>query len=175
MIKKLTIAAAAVIGAILAYAATKPDDFVVSRALAMKAPAEKVAAELSDFKRWEAWSPWEKLDPKMKKTMSGPAAGKGAVYEWKGNSKVGEGRMEILEASRERVLIKLDFLKPFAAHNETDFTLAPEGDMTRLTWSMRGKSPLTMKVMGLFCDMDAMVGKNFEDGLASLKGVVEAK
>lgn len=160
---------------IVGYASTRPDDFKVQRSATMKAPAEKVTGEIADFHKWAAWSPWEKLDPNMKRTFEGPASGKGAVYGWEGNKDVGKGRMEILEyVPGSKVTIKLDFLVPFEAHNTTEFTTVAKDGQTEVNWVMSGKQPLLGKVMCLFMSMDKMVGGDFEKGLASLKTVVEA-
>jgi len=174
MIRKILAVVVVLVVAVLAYATTKPDAFMVERSTTIKAPPEKVFAVIDDFHNWSSWSPWEKLDAAMTRTHSGAAAGKGAVYEWTGNSKVGTGRMEITESSpTSRVGIKLDFLKPFEAHNVAEFTLAPAGDSTKVTWTMRGPSPYMAKVMGVFASMDRMVGGDFETGLANLKRIAE--
>jgi hypothetical protein len=158
---------------VLAFAATKPDTFRVQRAVTIKAPPEKIAAVLSDFQAWKAWSPWEKVDPTMKRTYSGEPRGKGAKYAWAGNSEVGEGSMAITEAQPSRVALDLDFVKPFEGHNKVVFTLVPKGDATEVTWTMNGPSPYVTKVIQVFCDMDGMIGKQFESGLASLKTITE--
>jgi uncharacterized protein YndB with AHSA1/START domain len=171
--KALIVIVVAVVG-ILAFAATKPDTFVVQRATTIKAPPEKIFPLIDDYRNWAAWSPWEKLDPAMKRTFSGSASGKGAVYAWEGTGAVGAGRMEITDsAPPARVAIKLDFIKPFEAHNVVDFTLEPKGDATGVTWTMRGPSPFMSKVMQVFASMDSMVGKDFESGLANLKAAAE--
>ena len=145
-----------------------------SPAATIKAAPEKIFPLINDFHRWSAWSPWEKMDPNLKRTHSGAASGKGAVYEWEGNKKVGQGRMEIVESTPpSRVQIKLDFFKPFEAHNTAEFTLAGEGGATNVTWAMHGSMPYMMKVMSVFMNMDKMVGKDFEAGLASMKGLAE--
>jgi carbon monoxide dehydrogenase subunit G len=159
--------------AVLGLAATKPDKFAVERSATIAAPPEKIVPVLSDFHAWQAWSPYEKLDPAMKKTFSGPPSGVGSVYEWSGNSKAGTGRMEITDVSPAKVTLKLDFLKPFEAHNFVDFLLVPEGAGTKVTWSMHGPSPFVTKVFSVFMNMDKMIGKDFEAGLASLKSVAE--
>jgi len=176
MRKALTIiggAIAVLLAAVLLYAATKPDIFRVQRAASIKAPPEKIAALLGDFHGWEAWSPWEKMDPAMKRRYSGAAKGKGAVYAWEGNGSVGQGRMEITDAAASRVAMDLDFVKPFEAHNKVVFTLAPKGDSTEVTWAMQGPVPYMAKVVHVFLDMDSMVGKQFETGLANLKTLTE--
>ena len=174
MVKTIVIAVLAVVAALLIYAATKPDTFALERSASIKAPPEKIFALINDFHNWTAWSPWEKLDPALKRTYSGPAAGKGAVYEWEGNNKVGKGRMEIQDSvAPSTVSIDLHFLKPFEARNVAEFTLASQGDATNVTWKMHGPSPYLSKVMTLFFSMDKMVGKDFETGLANLKAAAE--
>jgi hypothetical protein len=162
------------LAALLGFAATKPDTFRVERATSIKAPPEKIFPLINDLRSWGAWSPWEKLDPTMKRTYSGAANGLGAVYEWEGDGKVGAGRMEITESSpSSRVILKLDFLKPFEAHNVAEYTLEAKGDSTNITWAMHGPSPFVSKVMQVFFSMDRMVGKDFETGLANLKAIAE--
>jgi uncharacterized protein YndB with AHSA1/START domain len=162
------------VAVVLAFAATRPDSFSVRRAASIQAPPEKIFPLISDFSRWSAWSPYERKDPAMKRSFSGPAAGKGAVYAWEGNGDVGQGRMEIADAvAPSRVTLKLDFVKPFEAHNKVDFTLEPKGGATEVTWAMDGPMPFISKVITLFVDMDRMVGGDFEAGLANLKAVAE--
>jgi uncharacterized protein YndB with AHSA1/START domain len=174
MFKKIVIVVAVLVAALLVFAATKPDIFRVERTASIKAPPEKVFALLNDFQRWEAWSPWEKKDPAMKRTFSVVTSGKGAQYAWEGNKDVGQGRMEIAEsAPSSRVAIKLDFVKPFEAHNTVEFTLDPKGEATNVTWAMQGDTPYLAKIIHVFIDMDKMVGKDFEAGLANLKAVAE--
>jgi len=173
MLKTIAIIVVVLIAAILGYAMTMPDSFRVQRTTSIKAPPEKIFSIINDFHRWGSWSPWEKMDPEMKRTYSGAASGKGAAYAWQGNSKVGEGRMEIADTSPSKVTIKLDFMKPFEAHNTAEFTLEPKGDSTNVTWAMYGPSEFITKVMGVFVSMDKMVGKDFETGLANLKAVAE--
>jgi uncharacterized protein YndB with AHSA1/START domain len=174
MFKTLAIAVAVVIAAVLAFAATRPDAFRVERAASIKAPPEKVFAILNDFQKWGAWSPWEKKDPAMKRTFGATTSGKGASYAWEGNKDVGKGSMEIAESSPpNRLTIKLDFIEPFEGHNIVDFALEPRGDSTNVTWAIHGPMPYISKVISLFCSMDAMIGKDFEAGLASLKALAE--
>jgi uncharacterized protein YndB with AHSA1/START domain len=174
MFKTIAIVVVVLIAAVLAYAATKPDTFRVQRAASIKAPPEKIFAVLNDFRRWDAWSPWEKKDPAMKRTFGTATSGKGATYAWEGNRDVGQGRMEITESvPPSKVAIKLDFLKPFEAHNIVELTLEPKGDATNITWAMHGPNPYFAKVMQVFLSMDSMVGKDFETGLANLKAVAE--
>jgi uncharacterized protein YndB with AHSA1/START domain len=174
MIKIIGIAIVLLIAGVLLFAATRPDTFRVQRSTSIKAPPAKIFSYINEFDRWAAWSPYEKLDPAMKRTRSGPAAGQGAIYEWEGNDKVGRGRMEIAEASPpSKVAIKLDFIKPFEAHNVAEFTLQPKDDGTHVTWVMYGPAPYVSKLMGLFFNMDRMIGKDFEAGLANLKSLTE--
>lgn len=174
MLKKILLAVVVVIGGILAYATTLPDNFRVERTLSIKAPPEIIFAKINDFRRWAEWSPWEKLDPDMKRTYHGLNPGRGSRYLWEGNDKVGAGSMEILVSEPPHTIsIKLDFIKPFEGHNTADFKIAGKGDFTDVTWSMYGPSPYPAKIMGVFFSMDRMVGKDFEKGLANLKAVVE--
>jgi carbon monoxide dehydrogenase subunit G len=174
MLKTILIAVVVVIAGVLVFASTRPDSFSVQRATTVHAPPDKVFALINDFHRWGEWSPWEKLDPEMKRTFGGPAAGVGATYAWTGNSKVGEGRMEILKtAPASKVDIKLDFIKPFEGHNIAEFTLTPQGENTQVLWVMHGPAPFVSKLMGVFVSMDTMIGKDFEAGLANMKAAAE--
>jgi uncharacterized protein YndB with AHSA1/START domain len=173
MLKKISMALILAMVVILGLALTQPDSFKVQRSATIKASPEKVMAYLNDFHQWPAWSPWEKLDPNLQRTFDGPASGKGAIYAWNGNDKVGQGRMEILESAPTQLDIKLDFIKPFASSNRTEFVLQPQGDATVVTWTMTGPSQFITKLMGVFFSMDKMVGKDFEKGLAQLKAAAE--
>ena len=151
------------------------DTFVVERRTSIASPAAAVFAELVDFRRWEAWSPWEGIDPSLRRTYSGPDSGVGAAYAWEGNRKVGSGRMEITGVETDAAVdIRIDFLKPFKATNQVRITLTPAGDTTAVTWTMTGRKTLITKIMGVFMSMDKMIGKDFEKGLAQLKSLVEA-
>ena len=162
------------IAVVLVLAAMKPDTFTVRRSAAIKAPAEKIYPHIADLRAFAAWSPYEKKDPAMKRTYSGAAIGKGSVYEWDGDKNVGAGRLIIAElSSPSKVTMQLEMLRPIEAHNMVDFTLAPAGDSTNVTWSMRGEVPFFAKIIHVFLDMDRMVGGDFEVGLASLKAVAE--
>jgi Polyketide cyclase / dehydrase and lipid transport len=173
MLKTILIVLAVAIVALVAYAAMQPDSFRVERKITIKAAPEKIFAHLNDFKLWGAWSPWEKLDPNMARTFSTTTAGQGANYAW-ASDKVGAGRMEILEsAALSKVRIKLDFTKPFEAHNLVDFTITPHGDGNEVTWAMHGPANFVSKLMGVLMSMDKMVGKDFEAGLRDLKAVSE--
>jgi uncharacterized protein YndB with AHSA1/START domain len=176
MIKTLLLVVLALVAAVLIYATTRPDTMRVERSARIAAPAEKLYPMVADFHGWSAWSPWEKLDPAMRRTYGGAPSGKGATYAWVGNSKVGEGRMEILEAApSSRIAIQLDFVEPIAGRNTTVFTFEPAGDATQVRWTMTGPSPYISKLMGVFVDMDRMIGKDFEAGLANLQAVATAK
>ncbi len=162
------------VAALLIIAALKPGAFRIQRSAIIKAPPDKIYPHINDFHNWGSWSPWEKLDPALKRTYSGAASGRGAVYEWEGNKQVGKGRMEIIQATpSSKIEIKLDFLKPFEAHNTAEFSLEPQGDATNVSWAMHGRQPFLIKVMSLFFSMDKMVGKDFEAGLANLKTITE--
>lgn len=174
MFMMILIVVVVLIAALLVMAAMKPDTFRVQRTTSIKARPEKVFPLINDFHNWGSWSPWEKLDPAMIRTHSGPPGGKGAVYEWVGNKKVGSGRMEITESiPSSRITTKLDFLKPFEAHNIAEYTLEPQGDSTDVSWVMHGPSPFISKLMQVFVSMDSLVGKDFETGLANLKAISE--
>ena len=177
MRKILTIVGAvllATIAVILIYAWTRPDSFRVERSMAMNAPPEKIFPHIDGLKRWTAWSPYEGRDPAMKRAYSGADSGKGAVYEWDGNNTVGKGRMEVVDSTPpHRVVIKLDFLKPFEGHNMAELTVEPKGGQTIVTWAMYGPSTFMTKLIGTFMDMDDMIGRDFAAGLAKLKTVVE--
>lgn len=174
MLKKILVGLVAVIGALLVVATMQPDTFRVQREATIQAPPDKVFAFVNDFRQWPAWSPWEKLDPAMTRTLGGPPGGLGATYGWKGNKEVGQGRMEIIESAPPgKLTIKLDFLEPFEAHDTADFSFEARDGGTRVTWAMHGPSPFVSKVMGLFVSMDKMIGKDFETGLANLKAAAE--
>ena len=159
--------------AALAYAATKPDTFRVQRSTSIKAAPEKIFSLVNDLRSHGSWSPWEKKDPAMKRTYSGAASGKGAVYEWDGNKNIGQGRMEITDTSPSKVVFKMDFIKPFEAHNIAEIAMEPKGDVTNVTWAIYGPSPYVSKVMSLVCNIDKMIGREFDTGLANLKTITE--
>lgn len=162
------------VATLLTYAATKPETFRLQRSTTIGAPPEKIFPFINDFHQWLAWSPWERLDPELKRSFSDASQGKGAQYQWEGNSKVGTGGMEIVEVSSpSKVLIKLDFLKPFEAHNFAEFTLAPQGGATNVTWAMYGPQSYMAKLMNVFGMTERMVGPQFETGLANLKALAE--
>jgi len=152
-----------------------PDEFIISRSLEISAPPEKIFPHVNDLHKWEAWSPWAKMDPACKYSYRGPAEGVGAGFSWDGNRKVGSGGMTIIESvPNEQIRIKLEFLKPFKATNTAEFIFKPQGGQTFVTWSMTGKSNFIFKVFGLFVNCDDMAGNDFEKGLAAIKSVAEA-
>jgi len=172
--KKILVVVAALIAVLLATVATRPAGYEVERSATVAAPPEVVYGQVSDFGRWAEWSPWAKLDPSMKTTLSGTPASVGHGYAWTGNDKVGQGRMTITEAAPgSRVAIKLEFLKPFASTSPTTFTLAPDGAGTRVTWKMTGTNDFMGKAFSLFMDFEKMIGGDFDKGLAQLKAVSE--
>ena len=174
IIAVIAVILAAAVAMVLILAMRKPDTLRVQRATSINAPPEKIFPLISDFRAWRAWSPYEDRDPDLQRSYSGADSGKGAVYAWNGNKNVGSGRMEILDAPAPgKVVIKLDFLKPFEAHNTAEFTLQPQGVTTNVTWLMDGPAPLLSRVMQVFMNMDNMIGKDFATGLANLKRITE--
>jgi hypothetical protein len=161
--------------AILLYAWTRPSTFYVERSTVIQAPPEKIFPLVDDFHQWGTWSPWEKLDPAMQRTFSGPESGKGAGYAWQGNKQVGQGNMQITDtAAPNRVTIKLDFIKPFEGHEITEIMLDPAGNgSTTVKWTMQGPNSYLAKLFGVFVNMDKSIGKDFETGLANLKTASE--
>ena len=174
MLKWSLIAVAVVVVGFVIAVAMQPSDFKVERSATVRAPAPEAFAQVNDFQNWRKWSPWEKVDPALKRQYEGPKAGTGAVYAWQGNKEVGEGRMTIVESRPgDLVRIKLEFFKPFAATNTAEFRFKPEGDGTAVTWTMTGQNNFLAKAMCMFVNMDRMVGGMFEQGLAQMKTVVE--
>ncbi len=175
MLKIILIALGVIIVVLAVVVTLQPAEFRVARSATMSAPAPVIFGQVNDLHKWEAWNPWQKKDPAMKLDFAGPPAGPGASYSWAGNKEVGEGRLTITESRPgERVRIKLEFMKPFAATNTAEFTFKPEGDRTSVTWSMEGRNNFFAKAIGLCMNMDKMVGGEFEKGLADMKKVVEA-
>lgn len=167
---------AAAAGAVVAYAAaTQPDDFRIQRAIVINAPPDKIYPLIADFKAWDAWSPWEKKDPGMKRTFSEPASGQGARYAWEGNGEVGSGEMVMAEAvPSSKVKLDMHFKSPMEAKHVAEFTLTPEGSGTNVSWAMMGQSSLLSKVVCVFMNMDKMVGGEFEKGLRDMKAKAES-
>jgi hypothetical protein len=175
MVQIILIALAAIAVVFAGLVAMQPSEFRITRRAIISAPAPAVFAQVNDFHKWEAWSPWEQIDPGLKRTYEGAPAGTGAAYSWAGNNQVGEGRMTITESRpSDLIRIKLEFLKPFAATHTAEFTFKPESDQTAVTWSMAGANKFIARGIGLFMNMDKMIGGQFERGLAELKSVVEA-
>lgn len=174
MFKTIIIILAVIVIAILILAARRPDHFTVQRSVSIKAAPEKIFPYLNNMHNFTAWSPFEKLEPDMKRSYNGVASGKGATYAWEGSGKAGQGRMEIVdETVPSKVIIKLDFIKPFTANNMVEYTLTAKGDTTEVTWAMSGAAPFFIRIIHVFFDMDRMVGKDFEDGLNNLKNLAE--
>jgi uncharacterized protein YndB with AHSA1/START domain len=162
------------IAAVLILAATKPTTLRVQRSVSINAPPERIFSLISDFHQWVTWSPYEQKDPAMKRTYSGTERGKGAVYAWDGDKNVGSGRMEILDVSApSKIVIKLDFFKPFEGHNTAEFTMLPQGDGTHVTWLMHGPANFMSRLIQVFMNLDNLIGKDFEAGLANLKTITE--
>ncbi len=174
MLPIVLIAVAAVITVFLIVVALQPSEFRVARTVVMAAPAGAIFDEVNDFHRWRPWSPYETLDPQMERRYEGPQAGPGASYAWKGNKDVGEGRSTIVESRpNDLVRIKLEFVRPFACTNTVEFTFKPQGDQTAVTWSLAGRNSFLSKAVGLFMNMDKMIGGQFDQGLTQLKSLVE--
>ena len=163
---------AVAIVAVLAYAATRPDAFQVQRTASIKAPPERIFPLIDDLHAHTTWSPFEK-DPNMKRTHSGAPRGKGAIYDWEGNSQVGSGRLAITDSTPSKITMALDMFRPFKAHNTVEFTLQPKEGWTNVTWAMHGRQPYMAKLMSTFINCDKMVGKQFEEGLGKMKALAE--
>ncbi|HEY0721008.1 MAG TPA: SRPBCC family protein [Gammaproteobacteria bacterium] len=175
MVKLMMGTIAVLIAALLIFAAVQPGNFRIQRSLEIKAPPERIFARLNDFHQWAAWSPWEKIDPALKRTYSGAAFGKGAIYAWRGNQDIGQGQMEIIESQPpSKLVIKIDFIKPIEAHNTVEFVLEAHDGITTVTQTMYGPSPFISRVMKLFFDTDRMIGEKYEEGLAALKSIAES-
>lgn len=175
MVVKILIALAVIVVVLAVVIATRPSEFRVERTATISAPAPVVFAQVNDFHKWEAWSPYVKRDPAMKKSFEGAPAGVGAIYTWSGNREVGEGRMTIIESRpSEQIRIKLEFVRPFAGTSTAEFTFKPEADRTAVTWSLDCRNNFPAKAMGLVMNMDRMIGADFEKGLAQMKSIAEA-
>jgi uncharacterized protein YndB with AHSA1/START domain len=169
------LAIAAIVVIFLIIVALQPSDFRIERRATIAATPPVVFAQVNDFHKWAAWSPWEKMDPNMTRTFSGSEAGAGSVYAWQGNKKVGEGRMTLTDSKPDSLIrIKLEFIKPFTATNTTEFTFTPQGQQTDVLWSMTGRNNFMAKAFCMFMNMDKMVGGDFERGLAQMKSVAES-
>lgn len=175
MLGKILIALVVIVVGLVAVIALQPARYRVSRSTAVAAPAAVLFAQVNDFHKWTAWSPWEQIDPAMKRTYEGPPAGAGARYAWAGNREVGEGRMTIVESHpSDRIQVRLEFVKPFAGTSVAEFTFRPDGDRTLVTWSMTGDKNFIAKAIHLVMSMDRMIGDQFDKGLAAMKTVAEA-
>ena len=175
MLKKIALALAVIVLAFVGYVALQPSDYRVARSATISAPPTDVFAQVNDFRKWEAWSPWAKLDPAMQVAYEGPASGTGAIYRWTGNDQVGEGSATIIESRpNELVRIQLDFVKPVAAADIAEFDLKPAGDQVAVTWSLSGENNFLCKAVNLVMNMDRMLGAMFDQGLADLKARAEA-
>ncbi len=169
IVTRIVVVLVAVLVLFAVYVQMRPNTYVVERSATIAAPPAVVYAEVSDFHRWKNWSPWEKLDPAMKTDFQGPESGVGATYHWVGNKQVGEGSMKITEADPDsKVVIDLEFIQPFKSSSTTTLSLTPEGDGTRVSWSMAGNHNFVSKLMCTFMSMDKMIGPDFEKGLAQL-------
>jgi hypothetical protein len=173
----VAVAIAAVLAFVVIFAATRPDTFRVQRSVTINAAPEKIFPLVDDFHNWPGWAPQDKEDPSMKRTYSGAAFGTGTVSDWESSGSAGKGRMSIIESTPPtRVLVKVDFVKPFAAHNLNEFILEQmlgPGPTTKVTWTMQGSNLYVMKVMSIFVNMDRIMGKHFESGLNNLKKAAE--
>jgi len=175
MLKNLFVVLLLIVALAAGFVATRPSEFTIERGRTMAAPPEVVFGYVNDFRQWQAWSPWEKLDPQLKREYSDPSAGPGATYHWVGNDKVGEGRMTITDSSApDSVTIRLEFVKPFVATNVAHFDIAAGGLGTDVTWSMSGHNDFMAKAFSLFMDTDQLVGGDFEKGLEQLDAVTAA-
>lgn len=175
MLVKILIGVAVLVIALVVIVAVQPSEFRIARTATIAAPAPVVFAQVNDFRKWDAWNPWAKIDPAIKQGYEGAPAGKGAVYTWAGNNEVGEGRMTITESHpSELIRLQMEFLKPFQGRSTAEFTFKPEGDRTAVTWSMAGEHNFIAKAMHLVMNLDTMIGANFEKGLAQMKSVAEA-
>lgn len=166
---------ALVVVAVLGYVALQPAEYRVWRSAVMAAPADEVFAQIDDFHKWDAWSPWIELDPNAEVSFEGPTSGPGAIFRWDGNENIGKGSMTITEArAPELVRIRLAFVKPFEDACDTELALQPSGNQTKVTWTMSGKNGFVGRLFCLFMDMDKMIGDKYDEGLANLKAIVEA-
>jgi uncharacterized protein YndB with AHSA1/START domain len=176
MLKKILFALVVIVVVLGVVIAVQPSDLRVARSATIAAPPADVFAQVNDFHNWDAWSPWAKLDPKATNSFEGSSSGKGAIFKWSGNHEVGKGSMTVTESQpNELIRIKLDFVEPFEGTNTAEFTFKPQGDQTLVTWTMTGQKNFVCKAIGLFMNMDKMIGDKFEEGLANMKSVVEAK
>ena len=176
MLLGILLGIAALIVLFVVIVSLRSGDFRISRFATMAAPQEDIFGQVNTLRNWEAWSPFEKLDPNMKRTYEGPPSGVGASQYWSGNSAAGEGRSTISESDPyNRIGLKLEMVRPMKATNDAEFTFVPENGQTRVTWTISGCNGFMGKAFSLFMNMDKMLGGEFEKGLADLKKVVESK
>jgi hypothetical protein len=176
MLKKISLALVVAIVGFVAVVASRPSTYRVERSITVAAPVDIPFGLVNDFHRWQLWSPWDALDPKMAKTFDGSFSGTGAIYSWSGNDQVGKGKMNILESKlHDSIRIQLEFIEPWASTNTTFFTFQPLPEGIQVTWAMEGNNDFMGKAFSLFMDMDGMIGKDFEKGLASIKSLAEAE
>lgn len=162
--------------AFAAYVAMQPSQFAVERSAVIAAPPAAVFSQVNDFHKWQEWSPWAKLDPNAKAVFDGKDQGEGASFAWQGNREVGSGKMTITESKPdERITMKLDFTAPMTASNITVFTFKPEGQGTRMTWTMSGENNFVGRAICMFMDMDKMVGTKFEEGMKNINALLSKK
>jgi hypothetical protein len=174
MLLKLAAVVVIIVVVVLVFAATRPGSFRVQRSIEINAPAATVFALINDFHNWDRWAPQDKEDSTMRRTYSGAASGKDAISDWHSSGRAGIGRMSITESvPAAKISVKTDFVKPFEAHNMNDFLLEPDGSSTKVIWTMHGTNLYLMKVMGVFVNMDRVMGKHFEAGLHNLKTLAE--
>ena len=174
MLKIIGLVIVILVAGVLLHAANKPDSFRVERSASIQAPPERIFSLINDLRAFNTWNPFEKKDPNLKGRYSGPSNGRGAGYAFDGNKDVGKGSIEILESSSpSRVTMRLSMVEPFEVQNTVEFRLVPNGGATKVTWAMQGPAPYLAKIIHVFIDMDRMVGKDFEAGLASLKALAE--
>ena len=169
MVKTIALIAVAAVGVLLLTAAFRPDSFRVARSATVQAPPERLHALINDLHQFNTWNPYGKKDPQMRGEYRGPAAGPGAAFHFEGNKDVGKGSIQILESAPAKVTMQLHMLAPFEGRNTVEFSLQPRGAATEVTWAMQGASPFVARLAGLFFDMDRMIGRDFEAGLADLK------
>jgi len=174
MLKKISITIAVILAVLLVVALFRPSTVQVERSIVIRAKPEKIFDQINNFRKWSSWSPWEKIDPDMKRTYSGENSGIGAKYAWSGNREIGTGSMEITGSETgSRITLNLDFVEPFEGHNIVDFILKNRGDSTAVTWSIRCEQNYFARLIGIFVSMDSMIGDEFEKGLSDLKSVAE--
>jgi hypothetical protein len=176
MLKSIALILAVALAALLLYAATRPDTFAVRRSALIQASPDKLFPLINDLHQFNTWNPYARKDPAMRIDYRGPASGPGAAFDFSGNKDAGKGSIEVTGGQAPtRVDMRLDMVEPFEGHNQIAFTLTPQGQATQVTWAMHGPSPYLSKVIGIFLDMDHLIGRDFEAGLARLKAVAEAR